>query len=153
MHSLGMVSFTTTPEVVNGCFGTMKADGSQRFVFDGRPTNGGRWVPSPTVRLPTPDLLSRLEVPAGEKVYVCKSDLDNYYHRLLVPVWMRPYFALPAVRAGDVPLPSHRRTWPRRRTNTSSTRTPRSGRATGSRTTGTSAWTAPDIWSTSTTST
>ncbi len=33
---------------------------------------------------------------------MAKVDLDNFYHRLRLPVWMRPFFALPAVRAGDV---------------------------------------------------
>jgi hypothetical protein len=35
---------------------------------------------------------------------VAKVDLDNFYHRLTLPMWMRPYFALPPVRAGLVGL-------------------------------------------------
>jgi hypothetical protein len=54
--------------------------------------------------MPSPDLLSRLEVPAGERIYVAKCDLDNFYHRLRMPGWMQPYFALRPVQAADVGL-------------------------------------------------
>ena len=64
LRDLTMVSFTTTPKIVNGCFATEKSDGLLRFLFDGRPTNA-LWIPSPKVRLPGPDLLARLEVPEG----------------------------------------------------------------------------------------
>jgi hypothetical protein len=101
MHDLGMVVFTTCPQVVNGCFGTRKSDGSQRFVFDGRPANAV-FVESPTIELPAPDLLSRLLAVSDEPIYVAKADLDNYYHRIRLPAWLHPYLALPPVRAGDV---------------------------------------------------
>src|SRR3954470_8167742 len=54
------------------------------------------------VVLPTPDLLTQLSARPDEPTYVAKVDLDNFYHRLLLPEWMRPFLALPAVRAGDV---------------------------------------------------
>jgi hypothetical protein len=101
LHSLGMVSFTTEPKVVNGCFATAKSDGSQRFVFDGRPVNAV-FVPCPDVELPSPELLAKLVAPGDEPVYVAKADLDNFYHRLRLPEWMEPYFALPPVKASDV---------------------------------------------------
>ena len=59
LHSLSMVSFTTNPKIVNGLFGTPKADGLLRFLFDGRPANAA-FVPSPHVSLPSPELLGRL---------------------------------------------------------------------------------------------
>jgi len=31
-----------------------------------------------------------------------KTDVDNFYHRLRLPVWLRPYFALPPLPAGRV---------------------------------------------------
>jgi hypothetical protein len=37
-------------------------------------------------------------------LYVAKADLDNFYHRLRLPLWMRPYFALPAVSAAEIGL-------------------------------------------------
>jgi hypothetical protein len=103
MHGLGMASFTTSPKVINGLFGAKKSDGLLRLLVDGRPTNNV-WAPPPETELPSPELLSKLEVPVGERVFVCKSDLDNYYHRLKTPDWMWPYFALPPVRASDVGL-------------------------------------------------
>ena len=103
LYSLSMVSFTTKPKIVNGLFGTPKADGLLRFLFDGRPANAA-FVPSPRVSLPSPELLGRLEVPKGEKLLVGKSDLDNFYHRLRLPRWMWEYFALPPVRAADLGL-------------------------------------------------
>ena len=101
MSTLGMVTFTTTPIVVNGVFATPKSNGAQRLVVDGRPVNAV-FEPSPKVELPTPDLLSKLETRPDQKFFVAKADLDNYYHRLKVPTWMHPYFALPKVRAGAV---------------------------------------------------
>ena len=101
LHGLNMVTFTTQPRVVNGCFATPKSGGAQRFVFDGRPVNAV-FVPPPDVELPSPDLLAKLIVPGDEPVFVAKADLDNFYHRLRLPEWMTPYFALPPVRASDV---------------------------------------------------
>ena len=101
LHDLDMVTFTTTPKIVNGLFGTPKSDGSQRMVFDGRPANAA-FVAPPKFALPNPDLLSRLMAEPGDTIYVAKADLDNYYHRIRLPEWMQPYMALPAVRAGAV---------------------------------------------------
>ena len=101
MIDAGMLSFTTSPAVVNGLFGVSKPDGSIRLIIDARPTNG-HMIEPPNVQLPSPTFLTRLQQLSGSAVYVGKLDLDNYYHRLLLPEWLWPYFALPAVRAGDI---------------------------------------------------
>lgn len=101
MHGLGMVRFVRVPQIVNGCFGAPKADGKIRFVVDGRPAKA-EFIPSPSMELPSPDLLARLEVPPGAVMYTAKTDLDNMFHRIRTPEWLHPYFALPPVRAGDV---------------------------------------------------
>jgi hypothetical protein len=120
MHGLGMVVFTTKPKVVNGIFGTAKSGGAIRLVVDGRRANAA-FAPSPKVELPTPDLLARLQADPDKVLYAAKADLDNYYHRIRVPAWMHPYFALPSVQAGDVgvqadqdgnPLPADAEIWP-----------------------------------------
>jgi hypothetical protein len=101
MHSLGMVTFMTDPAVVNGVFATPKADNKQRLVVDARPANSV-FVDAPPLELPTPDLLSKLEARPDQTVFVAKNDLDNFYHRLRIPVWMQKYFSLPPVRASDI---------------------------------------------------
>jgi hypothetical protein len=101
LFALGMVEFTDQPKVVCGVFAVPKSDSTDRLIIDARPANVVFADPEP-VRLPTPDLLARLCTDGTRPFFVAKVDLDNYYHRLRLPVWMRPYFALPAVRAGDV---------------------------------------------------
>lgn len=101
MSLLNMVDFTRTPKVVNGVFGVPKDGDSIRLIVDARPANRV-FIPSPKVELPTPDLLTELAVDPSRPLYVAKVDLDNFYHRLVLPAWLRPYFALPPVRAGDV---------------------------------------------------
>ena len=103
MSALGMVDFTTAPKVVNGVFGVPKDGDSQRLIIDARPANAV-FVDPPKVSLPTPDLLSQMVAPSDTPFYVAKVDLDNFYHRLTLPVWMRSYFALPSVCASDVGL-------------------------------------------------
>src|SRR5437762_10975 len=39
-------------------------------------------------------------------IYVAKIDLDNFYHQLLLPSWMCPYFSLPAISVTDLNTPS-----------------------------------------------
>lgn len=101
LYDLGMIEFTQNPKVINGVFGVPKDGDSIRLIIDARPANAV-FIDPPAVRLPTPDLLSQLVVPADQPFYVAKVDLDNYYHRLTLPGWMRPYFALPSVRSSDI---------------------------------------------------
>jgi hypothetical protein len=60
------------------------------------------FIPSPPVSLPTPDLIASLNVQQGTTLYAAKVDLDNFYHRIRLPSQWWPYFALPAIRAGDL---------------------------------------------------
>lgn len=99
----GMVEFTDRPIVHNGAFGTPKNDDTDRFIIDARPAN--TWfVEPPHTELPTPNLLAQLATDGGADLFVAKVDLDNFYHRIRLPAWLRPYMALPPVRAGDVGL-------------------------------------------------
>ncbi len=101
LYTLGMVDFTTSPAVVCGVFAVPKDKDSDRLIIDARPANTVFAKPDP-VKLPTPDLLARLSTDGSRPFFVAKVDLDNFYHRLRLPVWMRSYFGLPPVRAGDV---------------------------------------------------
>ena len=103
MADLGMVEFTTSPKVVNGVFGVPKDGDSIRLIIDARPANAV-FVEPPKVNLPTPDLLSQLVAPEGKPFFVAKVDIDNFYHRLALPNWMRPYFALPALSSSALGL-------------------------------------------------
>jgi hypothetical protein len=62
MHRLGMVHYTQTPQVVNGLFAVEKDKIKQRLIIDARPVNA-LFIDSPKVDLPTPDLLTHLEIP------------------------------------------------------------------------------------------
>jgi hypothetical protein len=103
MYILGMIEFTQHPKVVNGVFGVPKDGDSIRLIIDARPANAV-FIDPPKVHLPTPDLLSQMIAPAHQPFFVAKVDLDNFYHRLTLPSWLRPYFALPSIRACDVGL-------------------------------------------------
>lgn len=104
MLSVGMISFTHHPKVVNGVFATPKPDGGQRLIINARPCNH-LFIDPPPVALPTPDITARLSVPQHSKLFVAKVDIDNFYHRLRIPEWMWPYFALPPVSSAAVGLP------------------------------------------------
>ena len=103
MRGLDMIDFTLQPRAVNGLFGIDKGDGTQRLIFDARAANN-LFVDPPSVSLPTPDKIASLRTQLGAPVYVAKVDLDNFFHRFVLPEQYRPFFALPAVRAGDIGL-------------------------------------------------
>ena len=103
LRDADMVDFTVTPMEVCGVHAVRKDEKSDRFIIDARRTNL-RFAKPNAVQLPTPDLLARLVVNPSKPVYVGKVDLDNFYHRLRLPAWMWPWFALPPVRAADVGL-------------------------------------------------
>jgi hypothetical protein len=103
MHTLGMVTFLTSVKVVNGLFAIPKDKDSQRLIIDARPANA-YFIEPPHVHLPTPDIFASLHVPPHTKLWIAKVDLDNFYHRLLLPLWMRPYFALPPLHPRQIGL-------------------------------------------------
>ena len=92
-----MVTFTRAPKIVNGVFAVPKDANTDRLIIDARPANA-QFVEPEAVRLPTADLLAKLETDKTKPLYAAKVDLDNFYHRLRLPEWMVPYFALPPVR-------------------------------------------------------
>ena len=73
------------------------------IYINATPANAAMVV-SEKVQLPSPSLLASLELPQGADLHVGKADICNMYHRLRLPAWMVPYFALPAVSARDVGL-------------------------------------------------
>lgn len=104
MLAVGMISFTRHPKVINGIFATPKPDGGQRLIINARPCNH-LFTDPPPVALPTPDVTAKLAVPVNSKLYIAKVDIDNFYHRLRLPEWLWPYFALPPVSSAAIGLP------------------------------------------------
>ena len=101
--ALGMVAPVLRPVIINGLFCVPKEGESLRLIIDARGAND-LFVEPPKVELPTPDLLTRLVADPSRPLYTAKADIDNYYHRLRLPCWMRRLFALPPVKASEVGL-------------------------------------------------
>jgi hypothetical protein len=102
MQSCGMLDWTDSPVAVNGVFGVDKDDGASiRLILDLRPGNTF-FEPPPNPSLTTPDFIARMRVRRDRRLYTAKLDISDFYHRIRIPAWLRPYFALPAVRVGDL---------------------------------------------------
>jgi hypothetical protein len=103
LKDAGMVVFKLSVLVVNGIFAILKDSSTLRLIIDARPSNSC-FIEPPHVDLPTPDLFARLHSDSSRHFYVAKVDIDNFYHRILLPSWMHVYFGLPKVRAVDIGL-------------------------------------------------
>lgn len=101
LSAAGMIVFLDRVERINGAFAVPKPDGGLRFIFNGTAANEVFFEP-PRVDLPTPSHVAELEVPGGAAVFVAKTDLSDFFHSFRVEPWLLPFFAMPAVRAGDV---------------------------------------------------
>ena len=95
------------PVAINGLFGVEKDGGqSQRLILDAR--NGNLYFITPEdPQLPHPGLITHLQNDTGKELEVGKIDIDNFYHRLRLPVFLRKFFGLPPV------LIDGRLFWPR----------------------------------------
>ena len=92
----GMVRLQhSKPKVINGIFGVPKGD-EQRLIIDAQNANR-RFRKPDDPALPNPGDLASLTLGPNDSLYFTKSDLDNFYHRLLLPEWMREYFGLPPI--------------------------------------------------------
>ena len=94
MQAVGMIAFTRAPKAVNGLFAVEKDADADRLIIDAQPANR-LFADPPHVSLPNPSHLVQLQVEAGSKMYLAKSDLSNFYHQLRLPEEWQPYFALP----------------------------------------------------------
>ena len=94
MLRLGMLQLTDAPRCVNSLFGVPKGD-DIRLILDARLANC-HFVDAPRVNLPSPAHLAQLQ--ARGTFAVAKCDLSNFYHQLVLPQWIRTYFALPALK-------------------------------------------------------
>lgn len=103
MLSLGMLSLTSSPQCINGLFGVIKDQSSIRLILDARPANC-YFVHPPHTSLPSPAHLAALSVPGDSPLWVSKLDLSNFYHQLLLPMWLQSYFALPSLSVQELQL-------------------------------------------------
>ena len=101
---------TKRPLVINGLFGVAKPDNTVRVILEARLANV-HFCPPPDAALPCIESLSRIAVPSGSRLWGGLLDLDQYYHRLVLPEWVRDYFGLP-----EVTLATGERVWVRWRT-------------------------------------
>ena len=103
MLGLGMLSLTRSPRCVNGLFGTPKGEDRIRLILDARWANC-YFVDPPHVSLPSPAHLAQMLAAAAGHFVTARMDLSNFYHQLLLPTWLRPYFALPSLDPHELAL-------------------------------------------------
>jgi hypothetical protein len=103
MYALGMVSFQRRPKCINGVFTVKKDESALRLIIDARPANA-RFIRPHGVRLPDPSCMLLISIPADEMLYVGKNDIKDFYHSILLPEWLVPYFGLPAVSMSELGL-------------------------------------------------
>jgi hypothetical protein len=102
MQKLNMIAFTTKPKAINGLFGVPKDGYEIRLIIDATPANR-MFIPCPHVQLPDPSSLSRLSIDRNRgELWMAKADLESFYHQLVLPEWLQPYFALPGIAAREL---------------------------------------------------
>jgi hypothetical protein len=101
MRSIGMASFTGSPEAVNGAFAVGKDADNDRLIINARHANR-KFVDSPHVSLPNPSHLVQMCIPKGATMYSGKTDLADYYHHIGIPEWLQPYLALPPLTPAEL---------------------------------------------------
>lgn len=104
MHDIRMLDWRRQVRAVAGVFSVPKPEGRQRPIINCEQANGV-WRDPDKVILAGPDAIGELEVPEGKTLFVAQSDISNFFHRILLPEWMVPYFALPRVRVSELPFP------------------------------------------------
>ena len=97
----GMVELhSAKPKVINGVFGVPKQE-KQRLIIYARNANK-YFIDPPDPNLPNPGDFNELVLSEKGRLYTAKSDLDNFYHRLRLPIWLRTYFGLPPLKINGV---------------------------------------------------
>ena len=101
LRDIGLVELHRQVKIVNDFFCIAKDEDSQRFIVNAKEANAVFGDP-PRTRLPTPDLLAKLEVDANVPVFSDKDDVCNAFHRVRMPAFLQKFFGLPFVYAGEV---------------------------------------------------
>ena len=83
------------PKLINRVFAMPKGGNDrQRLSIDAQNASMV-FVDPQTIELTNPGHLAHLHVPAGHMHFTGKSDMDNQYHRMQLPPWMRNCLVLP----------------------------------------------------------
>ena len=101
LWDLGMIGFITNPISINGMFTVYKDESTDRLIIDAQPANV-EFLDPPSVLLPDPSYFIKVQSPPNTSIYMAKADLSNFYHHMLLPEWMRPYFSLPYITAKEL---------------------------------------------------
>lgn len=84
------------PKVVNGIFGVSKPDGCQRLIINDINANKNPSEPHEK-DLPDPELIAELYLRKNERIFIAKSDFDNFHDRMKLSDWMTGYFKIPLI--------------------------------------------------------
>jgi hypothetical protein len=103
MHTAGMLTFTTAPQVVHDLFAVPKSDGKLRLILDGRRLNAICHEPD-NPNLPDPSLLSSLQLKDTQTLFVAKADVSNAFYAIKMPARWFPFFCLKSIKAGELNL-------------------------------------------------
>lgn len=96
----------------NSVFGVLKTAnvfGPHRLIFAGDNANRFFAEQSGKVELPNLDVLSKICLAPGQKLYLSSADISQCYNRLRVPEWLRAYLGMPRVLSTEVGVSGKRR--------------------------------------------
>jgi hypothetical protein len=95
--------FVKAGGITSGVFAWPKDADVDRFIVNAVFTNDQQWPPDKVV-LPRADIWARLEAPMGQRVFVTKCDLKDFFHSFELPEHLRHLFGLPSVDGPAVGL-------------------------------------------------
>ena len=108
LHQSHMLTFVSGRHAHTvGVFFVHKKSGKLRLILDTRAANRAFRKPMPT-RLPTPAAWSSIEVASEDTLYTAAGDVADAFHRMALPVHLRRFFRLPAIKCKFV----DRKLWP-----------------------------------------
>ncbi|CAK0827570.1 unnamed protein product, partial [Prorocentrum cordatum] len=103
LMSAGLVDFSSSAECYVGMFFVRKKNGSLRMILDGRHASL-RFAPADSVELATGSAFAQISVDGDEPISIGGVDICDAFYQIELPQWLRRYFGLPKVRAGDLGL-------------------------------------------------
>ncbi|CAK0903427.1 unnamed protein product, partial [Prorocentrum cordatum] len=103
LMSAGLVDFSSSAECYVGMFFVRKKNGSLRMILDGRHASL-RFAPADPVELATGSAFAQISVDGDEPISIGGVDICDAFCQIELPQWLRRYFGLPKLRAGDLGL-------------------------------------------------